>query len=108
MSEALVGTDVTVHESGETALPSPESLKERDEVEADVTENMPAVEEEPEDALQADISIPRKTISSRRNADRDRQLVGSYPSSELDTEIGWVSGVLESSYCPPVVEPSLL
>ena len=108
--ESLVGTDVSVHESGETALPSPESLKEKDEVEADVTEHMPAVEEQPEDALQADTSMVDGTSHEENKNESQppphRMTTRAQAQAASDNSASTrTRSASPASWVPPVIHP---
>ena len=110
LPESLVETNMTVQESRETTLPSPESLKGKDEVDAGVTENMPVVEEQPDDAPRADTDMvdgtPHEENQNGSQPPPHRMTTRAQAQAASDNSASTrTRSASPASWVPPVIHP---
>ena len=107
---SLVETDTTIHDSKEAALPSPESLKETEEVEAVVTDDRPVVEEQSDDALRADIDMidgtPNEENKNESQPPPHRMTTRAQAQAASDNSASTrTRSASPASWVPPVIHP---
>ena len=110
LAESLVETEIAVHDSRETALPSPESLKEKDEMEVGVTEVLPVVEGQSDDALGADTEMvdgtPHEENKNESQPPPHRMTTRAQAQAASDNSASTrTRSVSPASWVPPVIHP---